>query len=416
MVKKIAGIGALLLLLLVVGKLQARPPMDVGLDYFYDSLAPYGEWISMNPWGWVWCPYDIGVDWRPYTVGNWDYSDYGWTFVSDEPWAWATYHYGRWGFDDDCGWYWVPDSVWGPAWVGWRFGGGFMGWCPLPPGIRWHMGFGLDFGGFDLDDVGWSRWNFCELGHFADRDLRRFVFDPARNVNLMRMTRNATNYSFADNRIINNNIPLSDIERGIGHNVTHYRIADAPGGLNNRFSQVRGNEIQMFRPQVSSDSNIAAPRNVLPRRVTGVTAQQLQQRHVQERRSLTQRFNSQSNEMQRRHQQEIRAAISDAKRRDGQRHPERKCTRSDNLQRSDDEAATGDADAPAVRTPGPARAAGARDPGAPEPAEERIGSTSIREPQSGLTGSEAAEEESLRKAAYEGSGQGVNIEALFRER
>ena len=304
MVKKIAGIGALLLLLVVVGKLQARPPMDVGLDYFYDSLAPYGEWISMNPWGWVWCPYDIGVDWRPYTVGNWDYSDYGWTFVSDEPWAWATYHYGRWGFDDDCGWYWVPDSVWGPAWVGWRFGGGLMGWCPLPPGIRWRLGFGLDFGGFDLDDVGWSRWNFCELGHFADRDLRRFVFEPARNVNLLRMTRNVTNYSFADNRIINNNIPLSDIERAMGRNVTHYRIAEAPGGLSNPISQIRGNEIQMFRPQVSSRSNIAAPRNVLPRRVTGVTAQQLQQRHDQERRTLTQRFNTQSNDMQRRHQQE----------------------------------------------------------------------------------------------------------------
>jgi hypothetical protein len=53
--------------------------------------------------------------------------------VSDEPWAWATYHYGRWNFTDRYGWYWVPQTHWAPAWVSWHSGGGYIGWAPLYP-------------------------------------------------------------------------------------------------------------------------------------------------------------------------------------------------------------------------------------------------------------------------------------------
>ncbi len=57
----------------------------------------------------------------------------GWTWVTDEPWGWATYHYGRWAMLDGVGWIWLPGRVWGPAWVAWRWGGGYAGWCPLGP-------------------------------------------------------------------------------------------------------------------------------------------------------------------------------------------------------------------------------------------------------------------------------------------
>jgi len=30
--------------------------------------------------------------WQPYCNGNWQRTDAGWYWVSDEPWAWATYH------------------------------------------------------------------------------------------------------------------------------------------------------------------------------------------------------------------------------------------------------------------------------------------------------------------------------------
>src|SRR5262245_25252171 len=92
-------------------------------NILYDGLAKEGRWISHDRLGWVWTPYSVPANWRPYTVGHWIYSDYGWTWVSDEKWGWATCHYGRWLFDANFGWVWVPGTEWGPAWVSWRNGG-----------------------------------------------------------------------------------------------------------------------------------------------------------------------------------------------------------------------------------------------------------------------------------------------------
>jgi hypothetical protein len=101
-------------------------------DVFYDRLSPYGYWTDVAPYGRVWVP-TVAAGWRPYYYGRWVFTDWGWTFVSDDPWGWAAYHYGRWNFAVGVGWYWIPDTVWGPAWVDWRYGGGWVTWCPLGP-------------------------------------------------------------------------------------------------------------------------------------------------------------------------------------------------------------------------------------------------------------------------------------------
>jgi hypothetical protein len=116
------------------------PPPPAGADVpsedvFYERLSPYGYWTFVAPYGRVWVP-AVGYGWRPYYYGQWVDTEWGWTFVSDDPWGWAAYHYGRWNWGIGLGWYWVPGFVWGPAWVDWRFGGGFVTWCPLgPPGV-----------------------------------------------------------------------------------------------------------------------------------------------------------------------------------------------------------------------------------------------------------------------------------------
>ena len=71
-------------------------PTPVG-DYgmFHDSLSPYGSWFETPDYGYVWQPVIVrDSSWRPYTRGRWVCSDHGWTWVSDEPFGWATYHYG----------------------------------------------------------------------------------------------------------------------------------------------------------------------------------------------------------------------------------------------------------------------------------------------------------------------------------
>jgi len=103
---------------------------------FTDTLSPYGAWVDDPSYGRVWVPSQnvVGADFSPYgTNGDWVDSEYGWTWVSAWAWGWAPFHYGRWAVMGNRGWGWVPGTLWGPAWVSWREGGGYAGWAPLPP-------------------------------------------------------------------------------------------------------------------------------------------------------------------------------------------------------------------------------------------------------------------------------------------
>ena len=67
---------------------QAQVSIDVNLSFFYDRLAPYGEWVQHPAYNWVWYPTGMPVDWRPYTDGRWVYTDdFGWLWESDLPWG-----------------------------------------------------------------------------------------------------------------------------------------------------------------------------------------------------------------------------------------------------------------------------------------------------------------------------------------
>jgi hypothetical protein len=118
-----------------------QPTGDEGVDAstFDETLSPYGQWVDTGTGpndGRAWRPDPsvVGDDFQPYaTGGHWVYSDYGWNWESDYGWGWAPFHYGRWALTPSWGWVWYPGTVWAPAWVDWRFGGGYVGWAPLPP-------------------------------------------------------------------------------------------------------------------------------------------------------------------------------------------------------------------------------------------------------------------------------------------
>ncbi|SHF18449.1 hypothetical protein SAMN02745157_1843 [Kaistia soli DSM 19436] len=112
---------------------QANQPTG-DIDYFFDALAPYGQWVADRAYGYVFVPDRRGAGWRPYQEGQWVWTDdYGWYWQSNEPFGWATYHYGRWDYSPAYGWFWVPGDVWSPAWVTFRTGGGSVGWAPVAP-------------------------------------------------------------------------------------------------------------------------------------------------------------------------------------------------------------------------------------------------------------------------------------------
>jgi hypothetical protein len=115
---------------------RAQTEVSVSAE-FRTALEPHGKWQRHNRWGEVWIPAKRERGWRPYTVGQWVYTDdYGWYWTAadaEADWGWIVYHYGRWVMDDDLGWVWVPGNEWGPGWVNWRRGKEHFGWAPLPP-------------------------------------------------------------------------------------------------------------------------------------------------------------------------------------------------------------------------------------------------------------------------------------------
>lgn len=214
---------------------------------FYDDLAPYGRWVHVSGPGWVWSPYSVQADWRPYRLGHWVFTDYGWTWASDEEWGWAVYHYGRWHLDPSYGWVWVPGTEWGPAWVAWHEGGGYVGWAPLPWQVRFRADVGLDWGGAGVT-IEPSWWCFASARYLVDPGLRTHIVPPARNVTLIRVTQNVTNYTYIDNRIVNQGVKVERIGRAVGHAIPRYRVQQADAPETTRGGKVRGNEFIVFRP------------------------------------------------------------------------------------------------------------------------------------------------------------------------
>jgi hypothetical protein len=101
----------------------------------YEDLDANGDWSVVDGYGPVWMPHVVIRDWAPYQFGHWAWiAPWGWTWIDDEPWGFAPFHYGRWAFIDGR-WGWLPGPllprpVYAPALV--VFIGGDFG-----PGVRW---------------------------------------------------------------------------------------------------------------------------------------------------------------------------------------------------------------------------------------------------------------------------------------
>ncbi len=62
---------------------RAQTEAEITYQDFYDGLAPYGDWVYVDGYGYCWQP-GVEEGWRPYTNGGWIYTNAGWTWSSDE--------------------------------------------------------------------------------------------------------------------------------------------------------------------------------------------------------------------------------------------------------------------------------------------------------------------------------------------
>lgn len=228
---------------------------DISLQTFYDELSPYGVWIKDPQYGYVWRP-DVDQDeFRPYyTNGRWAMTEYGNTWVSNYDWGWAPFHYGRWVYNRYNQWVWIPDTVWGPAWVTWRSGGGYYGWAPLGPSIS----IGINFGryGYRIPDM---CWNFVPYSSIYYTSFPRYHY--VRNRVYIQNTVIINNTYVRNNRTYYTGPRAEEVRRATNQNVTVYHInrSSRPGA-----TRIDNKTVNIYnpRPERGAVNATAAPRTV----------------------------------------------------------------------------------------------------------------------------------------------------------
>ncbi|RYD32306.1 MAG: hypothetical protein EOP86_15985, partial [Verrucomicrobiaceae bacterium] len=224
-----------------------------GRDYqaFYEGLAPYGDWRETPDYGYVWQPSSVPADWRPYTVGQWVDSDQGWTWASDEPFGWATYHYGRWALLQNAGWIWVPGDTWAPAWVSWRNNDDYVGWCPMPPETVYVSN--TDYGPSFDDDYGISPdcYNFIPVRYF-NQPVRSYCRPVSESRLHFRVTVCKTNFTIRPGRVICRGPEVNWVNSCLPAPMRHFRIER---------DRSWGNDRRDYRPRFDNDRlALYAPR------------------------------------------------------------------------------------------------------------------------------------------------------------
>ncbi|RYF21584.1 MAG: hypothetical protein EOO42_10315 [Flavobacteriales bacterium] len=248
-------LGLMLLLAGTTQKAMAQQE-DVSLQSFYDELSPYGQWIQDPQYGYVWRPDVDQEEFRPYyTNGRWAMTEYGNTWVSNYEWGWAPFHYGRWVYNRYNNWVWLPDTVWGPAWVNWRSGGGYYGWAPMGPSIS--IGINIGRGGYRVPDM---CWNFIPYNNIYYSNYPRYNY--GRNRVYIQNTVIINNTYVRNNRTYYTGPRADDIRSRTNRSVTVYNVnrSGRPGA-----SRIDNNSVNIYSPRPSRgvDNANAAPRNAV---------------------------------------------------------------------------------------------------------------------------------------------------------
>src|SRR5439155_27270183 len=150
--------------------------------------------------------------------------------------------YGRWGYDDDFGWFWIPGNDWGPAWVTWRHAPGYYGRAPMGPGISVDISFGREY------RVPSERWTFVGERDLDRSDLDRHYIDRSTNITIINNTTIINTTHVDENR---RTVYVSGPERTEVERATSKAVRPIPVRENDRPGQALSNDqMRIYRPQV----------------------------------------------------------------------------------------------------------------------------------------------------------------------
>jgi hypothetical protein len=190
----------------------ASAAWSVSISYFHQELAPYGRWVSTAAYGEVWCPTVVAAGWQPYVDGEWVYTDYGWTWVSYDPFGADPFHYGTWVWIDSYGWSWVPGFVWGPAWVTWAYTDSYIGWACLPPSFEITV---AGYAGSPIV-VPQNQYVFVPVNSFVGTTVSSVRVPVQQNAGILTSAHKVTRFSVSGGIVRASDPPPSFVQRVTG--------------------------------------------------------------------------------------------------------------------------------------------------------------------------------------------------------
>ena len=241
----------------LIGTVAAQETLDI--DYFYDQLDPYGQWVWHPRFGYVWLPQTVSENWRPYTVGHWVYTDeYGWYWHSHEPFAWAVYHYGRWGYDPSYGWFWVPGDTWAPAWVEWRYGDRYVGWAPAGPTYGGGYAYGAPV---SYEPPVAESWVFVDPRYVTSPSIDQYYVPIPRLNDAFFSATTVYRPDYRAGAIFNLGIPRETVEKFTNRPIIVEKIIKVQNQTN--IDQASEGGIKVFAPSVANVKTERTPKRFI---------------------------------------------------------------------------------------------------------------------------------------------------------
>ncbi|HEU5396486.1 MAG TPA: DUF6600 domain-containing protein, partial [Verrucomicrobiae bacterium] len=171
-------------------------------------------------------------------------------------------HHNRWG------WCWAPDTVWGPAWVSWRYNNSYCGWAPLPPTACYRPGFGFSYFGHSVGfGFGFGltarHYTFVPLDHFHERSPGRFRV-PHREIDRVWGATTVHNQMIRGNNnlLINRGVPVDRVAAATHTQIhpMHVRVnSESPRSIELGRD---GRSLNIFRPNLPAPTHRTNPRFV----------------------------------------------------------------------------------------------------------------------------------------------------------
>jgi hypothetical protein len=231
---------------------QTNETSGASYDLFYDRLQSDGQWFNDATYGSVWQPKIASTDqqWRPYTDGRWVYTDRGWTWISNENFGWAAYHYGRWARLSERGWVWVPGSTWAPAWVSWRQSDDYVGWAPLPPETESEQDLKIEGWADTYYNIGPGSYVFLKTTDLANPSYHGLIVSSQDDLEIISRTKNVTNIYYGKTGVIDNGPDYDRLVRDANVKIDRYRLNyDQQNDPEAQFSATtHGNQLQVVAP------------------------------------------------------------------------------------------------------------------------------------------------------------------------